>query len=77
MDYNKKSRKCKHLRDFLLEARGVEPLSWTLLTQASPCSDADCCISPVIRSASAFHHSQEPVDVIPDAVPPPDTCLLS
>ena len=24
-----------------LEARGVEPLSWTLLTQASPCSGAD------------------------------------
>lgn len=24
-----------------LEARGIEPLSWTLLTQASPCSDAD------------------------------------
>ena len=43
----KKSRQCKHRRDFFLhfsmEARGVEPLSWTLLTQASPCSDADCC----------------------------------
>ena len=60
-----------------LEARGIEPLSWTLLTQASPCSDADCCISPVIRSASAFHHSQKPVDVMPDAVSPPGTCLLS
>lgn len=28
---------------FEVEARGIEPLSWTLLTQASPCSDADCC----------------------------------
>lgn len=28
---------------FVVEARGVEPLSWTPLTQASPCSDADCC----------------------------------
>ena len=33
-------------------------------------------LSPVIRSASAFHLSQEPVDVIPGAVPPPNTCLL-
>jgi|GEM_PF-2376023 len=60
-----------------LEARGIEPLSWTLLTQASPCSGVDCCISPVIRSTPAFHHSQEPVDVMRGAVPPPGTCLLS